>query len=630
MRDAGFFLAQRAAQRAAMSASKVGLAMPPAAAEGPSANLSRRARAGVMLFLLAVASTQWLGYRFGGSNHSIQVPILKHYADASLYRDDLLMRSVDGYATYFFPALAPLVRVAGGPELPYFVLYVAFHLAALAAVHALAFHAFGAGPVSWVACLVYLANPLSVAGEASLVTRMQHGQLAAAILLWALWLHLRGRRAAALGLCGLTFNIHALYALYVAALLATDNLLSWREYGLRRVIAGLGLCAVAGIPGLVWILGRSDFIPPESRELWLQILRDRSELHVFPLTQPAALYGSYALLVALGVLALADCCPCAFRRTTARFLIAVAGLCAAGFVFAEWFPVTLVLKAQLLRSTKWATYLFIAPLARLLVVSWARGLWNRVAAGVCCYGLLFQQPALLGASLLLYLLVGMRRWSAPVLTAGAAALVAATASGAMALPSGQDADIAGFVADALADRRIAACLGFAVLVRAAAGRAWERSAAALSVAVAGLWALPSVYAQGRASMHAEPWNRVQVWVRDHTPKDAVILTPPYREGFRVFSERAVVGEWKDGTQQFFDAGFAFEWHRRMMQLGGSTRRYDRFDTDTLLSVARQYGASYAVLKPRRKRLLPKVFENEVAAVYLLSPGAALESKAAGR
>ncbi|HJS56636.1 MAG TPA: DUF6798 domain-containing protein, partial [Vicinamibacteria bacterium] len=156
------------------------------------------------------------------------------------------------------------------------------------------------------------------------------------------------------------------------------------------------------------------------------------------------------------------------------------------------------------------------------------------------------------------------------------------------------------------------------------------SAAALSVAVAGLWALPSVYAQGRASMHAEPWNRVQVWVRDHTPKDAVILTPPYREGFRVFSERAVVGEWKDGTQQFFDAGFAFEWHRRMMQLGGSTRRYDRFDTDTLLSVARQYGASYAVLKPRRKRLLPKVFENEVAAVYLLSPGAALESKAAGR
>ena len=52
------------------------------------------------------------------------------------------------------------------------------------------------------------------------------------------------------------------------------------------------------------------------------------------------------------------------------------------------------------------------------------------------------------------------------------------------------------------------------------------------------------------------WREVQDWVRLNTPKDAIFVTPPQEAGFRVFSERTVVGEWKDGTQQYFDEKFA--------------------------------------------------------------------------
>ena len=53
----------------------------------------------------------------------------------------------------------------------------------------------------------------------------------------------------------------------------------------------------------------------------------------------------------------------------------------------------------------------------------------------------------------------------------------------------------------------------------------------------------------------------------NTPKDAILVTPPQEAGFRVFSERTVVGEWKDGTQQYFDEQFASEWAARMEALG---------------------------------------------------------------
>jgi len=166
-------------------------------------------------------------------------------------------------------------------------------------------------------------------------------------------------------------------------------------------------------------------------------------------------------------------------------------------------------------------------------------------------------------------------------------------------------------------------LALLVLLRTA----WERLpfARALAATVAGLallfaWIVPSSYRASVADNLAEPWSAVQAWVHEHTPREALILTPPYREGFRVFSERAIVGEWKDGTQQFFARPeFVFAWQERMRDLGGETRYFDGFDTERVIQTARKYGARYVVFTSERPLALTKLYENAEFAVYPVPP-----------
>src|SRR4029453_15938708 len=95
-----------------------------------------------------------------------------------------------------------------------------------------------------------------------------------------------------------------------------------------------------------------------------------------------------------------------------------------------------------------------------------------------------------------------------------------------------------------------------------------------------LWIGPRAYALARGRWEGGGWRQAQDWARRNTPKDAVFLTPPREAGFRVFSERTVVGEWKDGTQQYFDDAFVREWGSRMAMLGGD--EYPRLSDDQLL------------------------------------------------
>ena len=578
-------------------------------------------RVAVYLLLTTVASIAWIGYRFGGGNHSVQIPILKHYADGSLYAGDLLMTTLDGYTTCFFPLMAPVTRAAGNVELPYFVTYVVCHGATLAALYALSLLAFGHGPSAWLACALYLLNPLSLAGESSLASRLQHGHVATPLLLWAIFLYLRGRVVLAFALCGLAFNLHGLYSLYVAAMLATDGALRSRAWRPARMVAALALFAVLASPALVWLLRSSDPVPGGSLAPWLEIMRERSALHTFPLSQPAAVYGSYLLLVAAGVLGWAIAGASALRRPSLHFALAVAVLCLAGLVFAEWWPVPLVIKAQLLRSTKWLTYLALLYLGRLLVLSWSWGLLARIGAVACGLSLVLQEPLLLAVGVACYLLEA-GRWELPVIAVGAAALLVAALTGAAAVPDGLGVPrLTARLEDALGDHRLVTCLALFLLVRAAAQGRFEKWALSAATAVSCLYVLPALYLASREATRSQSWNEVQAWVRDNTPRDAVILTPPYRDGFRQFSERAIVGEWKDGTQQFFDVPFTFEWHRRMTQLGGQTRAFDNLDPSMLLALGREYGAEYVVVPGRVRHPFPKLFQNSVAAVYRLTPAA---------
>lgn len=91
------------------------------------------------------------------------------------------------------------------------------------------------------------------------------------------------------------------------------------------------------------------------------------------------------------------------------------------------------------------------------------------------------------------------------------------------------------------------------------------------------------------------------WLREHTPKDAVILSPPGLERFRLASERAIVVDWKAST---YAPAELVEWYQRLEDVSGRrephTRDeiiagYDAMDRPRLESLRDKYHLTYAVV-----------------------------------
>ena len=195
-----------------------------------------------------------------------------------------------------------------------------------------------------------------------------------------------------------------------------------------------------------------------------------------------------------------------------------------GTLFTEILPLTLPLQFQFWRGFRFFFYIGFAFLAALAVRS-ASGEGSRM----------YAMPVLL---LALLAWTGIARH----LTLGAAAAVAVLLFGADLLKG----------------------LGLSPRKAHASG-----SLALMLLLVAGITAAYSVQAYGfSASSRAQrDWLEAQHWAQASTKAQAAFIVPPAEWGWRVESRRSSYGDWYDGTQNFFDAGYGREWLSRMENLG---------------------------------------------------------------
>jgi len=109
------------------------------------------------------------------------------------------------------------------------------------------------------------------------------------------------------------------------------------------------------------------------------------------------------------------------------------------------------------------------------------------------------------------------------------------------------------------------------------------------------------------------WIDVQQWCKANTPIDAMFFVPPDIQGFRVHSQRAIVGDWKDGAPCVFSERYAKKWWARMEELRG----YDSFDETKFNQLKEKYKASYAVTRQSQRLDFPMKYQNNGFVVYTL-------------
>ena len=557
--------------------------------------------------LASLASLTLIGYRFGDSNHGITVPILKRFIDRSLYPGDALVATGEAFPTIFYRLLATFLPSTDWVPFAYFALYVVSIALTYAAVFRMAVWASG-GDRSIGALAVLLAMPVrtGLAGEALYRVAFSHSHLASGLDLMALALFLEGRRLLPLLMLSLGVYNHALYSLYL--LVPFTLMLLWEARTLPRKTT-LTRLAAAWVPVLPFLVNAIAQGKPMTQE-WLDLLILRSSHHSFPGAFGDALPDAVVWLL-LGTAA-------AFRSGSGRFfsfgvfILATAILFVVGTVFTEFIPSKAFLQFQPHRIWRFLSVILLAFMATDIARLWRSTPLMRLLAAMYFLAVFATGLEQLGP-LVLIAVFAANQPPLPVwlrLTGAASLVMLQWPDRTVAWTDYMVEFVRRFQ-----NPSIFVILGVALLLALAISQPDRGSTRVLSVLAFILTVGPLVvdnFNRQRDRFEQGSFRAAQNWARENTPKNALFLTPPKEAGFRVFSERSIVGEWKDGTQQYFDDGFAKEWGARMETV--MAQEFGKYTDEEIVALAQRFGADY-IVGPGRRRRLPIVFDGGSTIIY---------------
>ena len=140
--------------------------------------------------------------------------------------------------------------------------------------------------------------------------------------------------------------------------------------------------------------------------------------------------------------------------------------------------------------------------------------------------------------------------------------------------------------------------------------------------------IPYMYKRNqlRTDIEYKKWVDIQLWAKNNTPNDSLFIVPPYLESFRLYSERPILADWKDGGAGFFSPNFLKIWWGRMEELGISRQNYsDTYQRQAYNSLTpakaaellKKYNAKYIIFEKQPQHDLMKKYENDYFTVYSL-------------
>ncbi len=550
--------------------------------------LSQSARWRHALFALAsLCAILLIGYHFGTFDQSIHIPFLKKFADPALYpaNEEFFNLRFQHYS-YFWFLFLPFYQM-GILELTLFVAHYAATYLTFWAVWVLSDTLFHDPLANLLVVLALIVPHVGFSGFPIFEFSLLNRTVILPFLLMALTLYLKKRYVQALALIGVTCNFHVLSSTFVLCLFLFAGMLELRRIGWRTALVSLvtfGLCAS---PLLVWraLSPPVNFTPQPD---WFWNVSQGLFLHLFYFIAP---YPHIVLITLSGLSGLMLFLIALRQRlsehdgTVTLFVIAAMLILTVQGLATYLQPVTVLIQAQIMRVGLLALILNYLYFAGYLAARHRSGALRGTDFG----GLV--ATFVTGILPLFPLMVWMlQRW--PLITRVRPALTGLIVVGGLAA---------------------------GVLV----GQTFQ------------LWS-PGIHVY----MRPTAWHRAQMWARDHTPHDALFITPMhtwwlYDADWRVFSERAQVVSFADMLEIAIVPDYFETWARRFDELAPGARaqfRGNPFDNRLtiarayaslpdadLLRLAHAYGADYVLVEKPNARPWPVAYENEGFVIYAIDP-----------
>ncbi len=639
-----------------------------------------------IIFILAVFSVFINGYFYGGADSALRSTIIKKMLDPTLYKNDLMVGQSSTFYTYVHYLLMPFYRLFGIETVSFFS-YLLGHFFSYIAVFCLAKFLFKDNKVALLSVILLMVNKPAMGGE-TFRPYFLESEFALPVLLFAFMFMLKKRYLISSFLAGIAVNLHITSAMPAFGILFIYMLFNYKKIGIKTIAYSAVVFIFGALPMLLWILLQKSSMQLIMPEFILNVMKLTLVHHFFPLTWfTNKIYIErwirFFAFFAAFLVAFKYKPEKGMHKAVKTFFYGLVILLLGVIFFTYIIPQPLIMNLQFFRSTKWIMFFGAIYLSNYLVKEYSKaGLASKmILAGL---GSSFFISNFKGVLIFLILLMADRFRntkiaSIPAFTAGLAALaLAAISTFYPSLPFISQLKIGllpffiilftimiAFVLEILnwkivvsTKKLIAALSLLLILVFASFGMTslrWSKypfggdavfelslTGAAQSNAIS-LAAFKRILTEPRKyithnvqylyEFPRNEWEDLQLWVNKNTNKEDTLITPVNLAGFRLYSERTIVGEWLEVVLSTVNEDYARKIWERMGNMCNSEifghcegeygyrctdfcgEQYNGLDENYFMKLSKKYSAGYVVVEKPKALKFKLAYENEKYRVY---------------
>ncbi|MDD4894615.1 MAG: hypothetical protein PHW54_04795 [Candidatus Omnitrophica bacterium] len=603
------------------------------------------------IFLLTVLSLFIFGYTYGTDANLDQViPFVHKISNPALYAQDPYVATLSS-----FPSLYPNVIAQLGKFFPLPFIHICFYLLVKYMVLLVGFnlaqHIFSRKETSWLACFLLAVSPLvnkcSLLGEDPLIKSIFYQTtLVGPFALLVLLLFMKKKYVASFSMLVLIYYFNGLIANFVLVMLAFASV---RQ--IKSVLRGWIIFILMLLPWLIWYLSITrpggGFSPS-----FLMSLRSWYSGHYFPSEWDLPKWeNAIVFLVFFSIFLYHGLKYARSARQIEIFISSIAIMWLIAFITGELIYVPRIVLLQFFRSD-----IFFIAFGLIFAAEYIRKMIETKS---------LQYTALSGLILIILIEVKEPRFALPVLIVYTLSLLPyrfiykASVAGFLILCFVLMFRYSFFMEKIVL---ITLLLGLILIVRAQ-----DRPVASTRIRVVHIIIVSLIVVSyipvimyrmetkdfARKAQARQDWEELQRWVKANTPVESIFIVPPYRDGFRVFSQRSPVVEWVDGSAMHWAPSFEKEWTKRLRDMeykeyGAITSLrftevettvsteegekiivshpramyaayiYASMDEAKLVQLSRKYGAGYVVREDDALETFPLIYRNRTFRLYRIA------------
>lgn len=596
-------------------------------------------------------------YIYGWDDQHLEIPLLKHLIDPTLFQGDYYVDSLTkNFTSYLYPILSKLITVEQIPNIylflfavsRYFLFFWWLKLWRLLAVRS----QLGTGwerntALIAVCCVIY--GIVLGRTEEFLYRTFSHQEFTLAIVFAAVYFFFKDRFILAAFLFGLAANFHALYALFPMVYMSFYLLFFHRERNVEYFLKTGSTFVISCLPFLVWTVFKALRVKAgvdiHTFDEWIQLY-----LLACPQNFPFAAQPLAVVLSNLGVL-LKALNP--FLTLVSLYLynfyandhfrqdrkIHAVSLCAAVligacFYFAYVRPDRFVLDLNLIRNEQFLRFFLLGYLVicatRMIQI---KNLFWAILAGIVFItasrqDLLGAAPLNMCIALMIFLKTKSPHWQrtkAWMYTLSAVLL----ALSVVQLMCVESKELSGLEWNNPL-WLIIIPFTYALIVKVSGlTKRWRMLVIILPLFLMIVHYVNHHYQYVQVTTKGggfwqlqRNWEDMQRYVQKNTPKDAMLLVPYNMEmcGFRIQSERKILVSYRDCGIVGFDYMAAKQWQQRVADVNQFKVFVDpQMIAPAIVNALVKYKVDYIVFMryyaPADNEVVRKIFENEVFALY---------------